>query len=100
MHFIDDYITSQESYSGKNRVEVNNCVNYTLKRTLIDMREKRVQRGIPNRRMTLDKTTEESLLPTPIEAVRLYRAVGGTITEEHPFGLDLLSDNLEKLATR
>ena len=36
-------------------------------------------------------------LPTPSEAVNMYRENGGTITEEYEFGVDPLKDHPEKV---
>ncbi len=48
--------------------------------------------------MTLDNRAKNilpSLLPSVHEAVQLYREAGGGITNEHTFGIDPLSGNLE-----
>ena len=39
-------------------------------------------------------------LPTPSEAVNMYRENGGTITEEYEFGVDPLKDHPEKVLMR
>ena len=51
---------------------------------------------IDNRVTSID----EQLLPSPLEAVELYRAAGGIITDEHQFGIDPLLNDLDKHAIR
>ena len=50
-------------------------------------------RGVPVIRMRNSRirTVDERLIPSPSEALQLYRSAGGTITDSHEFGIDPLS---------
>ena len=62
-----------------------------------------MQRGIPNRLMLTDDRTKKlgnSRLPTPTQAIYMYRANGGHITEESNFGEDPLANDVDKYRIR
>ena len=53
--------------------------------------------------MTLDnrvKSIQSQFLPSTSEAMDIYRAEGGLISDEHGFGIDPLHGSLDKQQTR
>ena len=60
-------------------------------------------RGITNQLMLADNRTKKldpRVIPSPAEAVRMYEAHGGHITEESHFGKDPLANDAEKCRIR
>lgn len=62
-----------------------------------------MQRRIPNHLMLTDDRTKKlgnSRIPTPTQAIYMYRANGGHITEESNFGEDPLASDVDKYRIR
>lgn len=62
-----------------------------------------VSRGTPNEIMLLNRqvlSIPHQCIPSPVDAVRMYRNAGGRIREEHCFGVYPLSDLPDRYALR
>ena len=60
-------------------------------------------RGVPNRLMLKDnraKKVRNNVLPNSAQAIQMFEANGGHLTEDSSFGIDPLANDMEKFQIR